>query len=275
MIDLCILILLLLASFALSAWVLAVSARAVGSPRARYRHGALAAFLAAACGVGCLGISAWARTLEPGARVAVAAVVLVGANVVAYAIFRRVFRLSARQALVPWAANLALGIVEVILAVLVLRPFVMEGFIVPTGSMAPTIRAESRVMVCKLLRPRRWDIVAYRTDFQGPAVYCKRVIGLPGERLKFEGGNFYVNDQLVVPPAVLAGRLRLMPHSEAYPVHYAEGKTIALGSNQFFFIGDNAEVSLDSRLLGPSDRSAIIGVVDLIYYPIRRFRVLR
>lgn len=276
MIDLCILILLLLASFALSAWVLAVSARAVGSPRARYRHGALAAGLMVVCGVA-VGI-AWGITAAHGAMVFVSAL-LVGMNyLAAYWICRRVFRLSAAKALVPWGANIALGIVEVILAVVLLRPFVMEAFIVPTGSMTPTIDPGNRVMVGKVLRPGRWDIVAYRTNFQGPAIYCKRVIGLPGERLRFEGGNLYVNDKRVEPPALLAGRFRLPDTGRSfppYPVHYQEGQTITLGKNEFFFIGDNADVSLDSRLLGPSDRSALVGVADLMYWPLSRFHILR
>jgi type IV secretory pathway protease TraF len=66
-----------------------------------------------------------------------------------------------------------------------------------------------------------------------------------------------------------------MVHSERYPVHYVEGQTILLRSNEFFFIGDNADVSLDSRLLGPSDRSAIVGVVDLMYWPLSRFHIVR
>lgn len=102
---------------------------------------------------------------------------------------------------------LGLSIVEFVLAVALLRPFVVEAFVVPTASMAPTIEPGNRIVVNKLLRPRRWDIVAYQTNFDGPAIYCKRVIGLPGERLRFEGGNLYVNDKLVEPPALLAGAL--------------------------------------------------------------------
>lgn len=222
-----------------------------------------------------LALSERAKTLAPIHMLIVAALLLVIENLTEYAIYRRVFQLSAVRAFAPWGAMVGLNIVELILVMALLRPFVVEGFVIPTGSMVPTIEPGNRIAVNKLLRPRRWDIVAYRTDFQGPANYCKRVIGLPGERLRFEGGNLYVNDQLVVPPHLLAGRFRLSDISYAYPVHYHEGQTIALGNNEFFFIGDNVDVSLDSRLLGPSDRGAIIGVVDLIYWPPSRWRILR
>lgn len=275
MIDLCILVVLFAASFSLAAWVLSRSARAVGSNRASLRHGALAAFVTFVCGLLFLALSAWPKTLAPIQMLMMAASLLVMENLAVYAVYRSIFQLSAGRAFAPWGAMFGLGIVQTVLVMALLRPLVLEAFIIPTSSMAPTIEARDRIVVNKLLRPRRWDIVAYRTDFDGPANYCKRVIGLPGERLRFEGGNLYVNDQLVVPPHLLAGRFRLSETSYAYPVHYKEGQTIALGNNEFFFIGDNVDVSLDSRLLGPSDRGTIIGVADLIYWPVSRWRILR
>jgi hypothetical protein len=184
MIDLCILVVLFAASFSLAAWILARSARAVGSNRASLRHGALAAFLTFVCGLVFLALSAWPKTLAPIQILIMAASLLVIENLAAYAIYRRVFRLSAGRAFAPWGA--------------------MFG-----------------------------------------------------------------------PPHLLAGRFRLSETSYAYPVHYQEGQTIALGNNEFFFIGDNVEISLDSRLLGPSDRGTIIGVADLIYWPVSRWRILR
>lgn len=278
MIDLCIFIVLFAVSFTLTARVLALSARAVGSRRAQSRHGALAAFLTFVCGLVFLALSAWSRLLAPIPMLITAALLLVTENVVAYAIYRRVFQLSAGRAFAPWGAMVGLSVVELVLVILLLRPLVVEAFVIPTGSMTPTIEPENRVMVNKLLRPRRWDIVAYWTDFDGTQIWCKRVIGLPGERLRFEGGNLYINDKLIQPPALLAGRFTFPDTSHAippYPVHYQEGQTITLGSNEFFFVGDNVDVSLDSRLLGPSDRGTIIGVADLIYWPLSRCHILR
>lgn len=275
MVDLCIFIVLFAISFSLASWILVLSARAVGSRRARLRHGALAAFLTFVCNLVVLVLSAWSGTLARSQMVLIAALLLVMENVAAYAIYRHVFQLSVGRAFVPWGAMVGLSVVELILVIALLRPFAVEAFFIPTGSMAPTIEPGNRVTVNKLLRPRRWDIVAYRTDFQGPEIYCKRVIGLPGERLRFEGGQLYVNDHSVTPPAVLLGNLRTVRHIRWETTHYDEGQTIVLGSKEYFFIGDDAEHSVDSRLLGPSDRSAIIGVADLIYWPLSRWRILR
>jgi hypothetical protein len=108
----------------------------------------LAALLTSVCGVVFFGLSAWAKTRESGPTLLlVAAWLLVVENAVAYAIYRRVFRLSAGRAFVPWAAMLGLSIVEVILLVTLLRPFVVEAFAVPTASMAPRIEPGNRIVV--------------------------------------------------------------------------------------------------------------------------------
>src|SRR5205823_2060885 len=109
-----------------------------------------------------------------------------------------------------------------------------------TPSMAPTIEPRDRLLVNKLLRPRRWDMVAYwRHDEQPPAVYCKRLIALPGERLRFDGGMVYINDQLMPAPAVVAGRCHASVPGTA--ARYADGQTIALGSDEYFLVGDNVD----------------------------------
>ena len=56
---------------------------------------------------------------------------------------------------------------------------------------------------------------------------------------------------------------------------YQDGQTIQLKPNEYFFIGDNPEISADSRLDRPSDRSSVVGVLDLIYWPMHRARVVR
>lgn len=99
MIDLAILTVLLVASFGLAAWVLAMSARAVGSGRAGWRQGVLAAFLTSVFGGVFFGFSAWAKTLPRDQMLFMAVALLLTENVAAYMIYRRVFRLSAGRRL--------------------------------------------------------------------------------------------------------------------------------------------------------------------------------
>jgi signal peptidase I len=171
---------------------------------------------------------------------------------------------------------LAMGFVEIGIVAGLVKPFLVEAFVMPTKSMSPTINPDDRFIVNRLLRPRRWDLVAYRNNGPHPEVYCKRVIGLPGEKLRFDHGNIFINDHLVTPPPVLAGHLRAFP-GETQPAYfrYKEGETITLGDNQYFFVGDNIDISADSRMYGPSDRSSLVGVVDVIYWPVTKIRILR
>jgi signal peptidase I len=142
--------------------------------------------------------------------------------------------------------------------------------------MAPTLEAGDRFLVNKLGKPRRLDLIAYWKYGQDPAIYCKRLIGLPGETLRFENGGIYVNDRAITLPPVIAGRCHAATwRGSGQPPLYEDGKSIALAKDEFFVIGDNLDVSLDSRSRGPSRTSSIVGVVDMLYWPLKKVRILR
>jgi signal peptidase I len=121
-------------------------------------------------------------------------------------------------------------------------------------------------------------MVAYHStdlDNRTPTIYCKRLIGLPNERLRFEGGNLYANNKAIEAPEVLRGRLHAAPGAEQTLAHYRDGEDIVLGADECFVIGDNVDKSTDSRMRGPSNASEIVGVVDWIYWPLGKFRIVR
>jgi signal peptidase I len=278
MLSLAIWTILLVSQVLLTAAAVAWAARAVGSPRGRLGVGLLVVL-----GLMGLGVIAFVLlSLVPSGRVGVvlAFAVLVAQVVAAYFVHRRAFRLSARRAFAPFAAYFGVPVAFLGFGFGVIRPFVTEAFSIPTKGMAPTLEAGDRISVNKLLTPRRWDLVAYRaterdwqTDAEIPVVYCKRLVGLPGERLRFEGGQVYVNDQRQPAPGVVAGRYTMsLPFAQG---NYRDGETIQLGPTEIFLLGDNVDHSGDSRVHGPSDRSQVVGVVDLRYWPADRISVLR
>ena len=125
--------------------------------------------------------------------------------------------------------------------------------------------------------PNNWDLVTYWSQDTHPAIYCKRLIGLPGETLRFDQGGIFVNGTTrVALPSVLAGRCHAspaaIPANEAQvsrrPVHFA-------GRDEYFLIGDNVDISADSRLAGPSASSSLVGVVEFLYWPLSRARLMR
>ena len=158
---------------------------------------------------------------------------------------------------------------------LLVRPHISQAFVFPALSMSPTINPGDRILVNKLLRPRRMDLVVYWNDAPKPVPYCHRLIGLPGESLRFEKGGIVINDQPLDLPPFLAGRCQVNRMGKSGSYKYEEGETITLGSNEYFFLGDNAERSADSRRSGPSHASDLIGVIDLMYWPPGKFRIIR
>ncbi|MBE5772992.1 MAG: signal peptidase I [Clostridiales bacterium] len=105
--------------------------------------------------------------------------------------------------------------------------------------------------------PKRAEVVNCAFENR-TGTYVKRVIGLPGERIAYEGGQLNVN-----------GR----PVSEPYTGSQTEDFHITLGDNEYFVMGDNRSDSYDSRAadMGPIGAEAFLGRVRWILWPLDRF----
>ena len=280
MISLVVYALVLVLAFAGSAAAVTGAARAVGSNRARFRTG-LAATVTIAVVELLLASLTLAVSNPPTLRTVVAAALtFVGSVAAQWMILRCAFGLTRPQTWAPFGARLATGLVIVLAVLGIVRPYLAESFVLPTVSMSPGIEPGDRFIVEKLTRdPRRWDVIVYfvapqlagSAQSRGSVKWCKRVVGLPGERLVLKDGALYVNDVAVAPPVAITGRY----HLSASPGIYNEGDMIQLGRDEFFVIGDNVERSADSRMHGPVKRSDIVGIVDLRYWPPRRAGFLR
>lgn len=128
----------------------------------------------------------------------------------------------------------------------VLIPVRAEGI-----SMMPTYRPGSFNLVNRLAfvmkAPQRGDIVAIA--IAGPhAVYIKRIVGLPGERVAIREGTVNVNGQPLQEPYVRNRSPWVMPEVE-------------LGSDEYFLIGDNRGMREEEHDFGRAHRSRIVGKV--------------
>jgi signal peptidase I len=118
-------------------------------------------------------------------------------------------------------------------------------------SMEPTIRPGEFVLVSRLtyrLRPpARGDIVAVRLAGER-AVYVKRLVALPGERLAMRGG------QLIIDGARL---------DEPYVVHRASWQLpeTRLGADEYFLVGDNRGMAMALHDMGTTSRARLLGTV--------------
>jgi signal peptidase I len=132
-------------------------------------------------------------------------------------------------------------------------------YVVPSSSMSPTLKCGDHVAVVRYLfgSPERNDVVAFRTSFDPAAfnpdaVFIKRVAAIGGDRIEARDGHLLVNNRVVG----LYSMSSFGPH------------TVARGS--YFVLGDQREVSDDSRSFGDVPRSAIIGRAVLVYWPLGR-----
>ncbi len=150
-------------------------------------------------------------------------------------------------------------VIVAFIGAVILRTLVVEGFIVRGDSMHPAIESGDYVFVNKLAylfnEPKRGDVVV-AVPRELPKKILKRIIGLPGERFQIAGGVIVLRDERTDSGQILM---------ETYldnPSILTEGTTtIVLDPEEYYALGDNREISIDSRELGLIDKWDIKGKV--------------
>jgi signal peptidase I len=188
------------------------------------------------------------------------------------------------------------ALVAVVLFFFIIRPFVMQAFFIPSGSMLPTLAQGDKLVATKytyhIREPRIGDVVVFRAPetalrLIGQPVharqnidYVKRVIALPRDRVRVVAGEgVYVNGTLLDEPyarslpdydfpvthngdiAIKFGNVRqeLLPH--------IENRELVVPPGYLFVMGDNRNESHDSHIWGLLERKALIGKAVLIFWP--------
>jgi signal peptidase I len=120
-------------------------------------------------------------------------------------------------------------------------------------SMVPTLNDNDYVLATKIdLRfttPSRGDIVILKDPFDNSQDFVKRVIALPGERLKITNGRVFINEQLLQEPYLPKNDPWV--GSANYPVDGSDPNGIVIPAGHYFVMGDNRNHSSDSRVFGP------------------------
>lgn len=148
------------------------------------------------------------------------------------------------------------------------RYFIFKPFYVQGQSMESTFFEKEYLIIDELTyrfrEPVRGEVLVFRSPTKPDDFYLKRLIGLPGERIKLEDNKIIIyNDEY--PQGVVLDEMYLDLGTET------EGaETITLGPDQYYVLGDNREASFDSRRFGPIDTGAIVGKAWLRGYPFSR-----
>jgi signal peptidase I len=146
--------------------------------------------------------------------------------------------------------------------------FVYQPVRVDGGSMEPGLEDQERIFINKLVYRfgsiEYGDIIVFHYPRDPRKSFIKRVIGLPGDRIRIYHGRVYRNDQLLPEPYV----------PEDYADEHSYPETVVPASN-YFVLGDHRSMSKDSRDFGPVQREYIYGKAVFGYWPMDRMGVLR
>jgi len=167
-------------------------------------------------------------------------------------------------------------ITETLIYVFFVMTFLLQSFVIPTGSMEDNILVGDHILVDKVayanslgtldsviiptLEIKRGMIVTFKSPAELDKEYVKRVIGLPGERIKIVNKKVYIDNELLNEPYTFFKDPNIQT---SYRDNYPEFR---VPENYFFCMGDNRDNSYDSRFWGPVPADFIIGKPWRIYW---------
>jgi signal peptidase I len=190
------------------------------------------------------------------------------------------------------------SILEIIVFAVFIVTFIVQPFRIPSGSMEPTLRVGDFLLVDKqsygpsgeldrlLLPPtrvQRGDLVVFHFPVDHKLHLVKRVVGLPGDRIRLRGGRVLVNGRVLDEPYAFYSPSRPNGFRDDFPSlleadpnvdlrwwiylrQSIRGEDVIVPRNEYFVLGDNRNDSEDSRYWGFVPRSAIVGRPLLVYF---------
>ena len=142
------------------------------------------------------------------------------------------------------------------------RYFLFKPFYVKGQSMEPNFYEKDYLIIDELSyrfrEPKRGEVVVFKAP-NGNDFYLKRVIGLPGERVKIENEKVIVYNE-ANPQGLLLNEFYLEDQTKGIIMQ-------TLGADEYFLLGDNRDASYDSRRFGPINISSIVGRAWLRGWP--------
>lgn len=153
------------------------------------------------------------------------------------------------------------GSIFIVIYLFVLQPNQVKG-----KSMLPNLTEGDYIFTSKITykfrEMKKGDIVVFRSPSNADIEFIKRIMALPGEKVMVLDGKVFINDIQINEPYIPATT------PLAHNGYLKNGVPIIVPENHIFVMGDNREVSSDSRIFGPIPISSLIGQVFYRYYPI-------
>lgn len=161
------------------------------------------------------------------------------------------------------------GIIILLVWFFILRPFEVSG-----SSMFPTFQNNEHVFTniigMRFEQLKRGDVIVFKSPPEPEKDYIKRIIALPGEKIRIENSAVYINgkpldESKYIPPSI--------PTLEGLFMREGEEKQVPIDS--YFVMGDNRLESSDSRNWGFVKKDLIVGKSLYVYLPLDKMRLVK
>ena len=200
----------------------------------------------------------------------------------------------------PSVLDLVRSLTSVVVIALFILTFIVQPFRIPSESMEHTLLVGDFLLVNKTsyapagmwkwLLPyheiRRGDIVVFHYPPNPPEHVVKRVIGLPGDHIRLENGQVWVNDVQIEEPYVVFEPAYADDFRDNFPTQLytdpgvspqwwmemrrdVRSGDLVVPDGDYFVLGDNRNFSLDSRYWGFVTQDHIVGRPLVIYFSLR------
>ena len=209
------------------------------------------------------------------------------------------------------------SIILAIFIALIIRSFIAEPFNIPSGSMKPNLLIGDFIFVSKWSYgyskhslpfsiplipnkifsqyPERGDVVVFKTPYDNRTDYIKRVIGLPGDKIKIVNGSIIINDNIIMKKNIEDfndfDKMGIQYKIRQYKEYFFDLEVNILDimdkglvdntvlytvpDNHFFVMGDNRDNSQDSRFLnkvGYIPMENLVGKAQFIFFSLQNSR---
>jgi signal peptidase I len=160
------------------------------------------------------------------------------------------------------------------ITIAVIRYFLFKPFYVKGASMEPNFYDHEYLIVdelsYRLRAPERGEVVVFKYPNNQEEYFLKRIIGLPGERVKIAEGKITIYNEKY--PEGMEVRETYLDKNL---ITLGEAKTVTLTAEEYFVMGDNRANSFDSRRFGPVKRDLIVGRAFFRGWPLTRIAVFK
>ena len=207
--------------------------------------------------------------------------------------------MSDKESTSSWIKSNLITIFYAIIIALLIRTFLFQPFFIPSSSMEPGLLVGDRIFASKYdygysrhsfpfslplingrifeSSPKRGDVVIFKPPHTRND-YIKRLIGLPGDKIKLVDGTVYINSDPVEREFVRTDDKDIAIYKEtmASGVSYETRdlgdkpqdniKEFIVPENHYFFMGDNRDNSNDSRFWGPVPNDRIVAKAQIIFF---------